>query len=231
MKKTGLIIIKLFVGLFACALGIVMTINANLGLSPWDVFHQGFANLLGITIGKAHIIVGLSLVITDHLIGEKVGWGILSNMLFVGLFIDFLMLNKLVPTFNGFIPNLVMMLLGVFTLGVGSYLYIDVGLGSGPRDGLMIALVKKTGKSVRFVKNSVELMAVIVGYMLGGYIGVGTLIMAIAGGYLTQFAFKIAKFDVKEVQHRFIDDDIKFIKEKFSNKLTDGEEVHTEEEN
>ncbi|NLJ98701.1 MAG: hypothetical protein GX320_05460 [Tissierellia bacterium] len=231
MKKTGLIIIKLFVGLFACALGIVMTINANLGLSPWDVFHQGFANLLGITIGKAHIIVGLSLVITDHLIGEKVGWGTLSNMLFVGLFIDFLMLNKLVPTFNGFIPNLVMMLLGVFTLGVGSYLYIDVGLGSGPRDGLMIALVKKTGKSVRFVKNSVELMAVIVGYMLGGYIGVGTLIMAIAGGYLTQFAFKIAKFDVKEVQHRFIDDDIKFIKEKFSNKLTDGEEVHTEEEN
>jgi len=170
-------------------------------------------------------------VITDHLIGEKVGWGTLSNMLFVGLFIDFLMLNKLVPTFNGFIPNLVMMLLGVFTLGVGSYLYIDVGLGSGPRDGLMIALVKKTGKSVRFVKNSVELMAVIVGYMLGGYIGVGTLIMAIAGGYLTQFAFKIAKFDVKEVQHRFIDDDIKFIKEKFSNKLTDGEEVHTEEEN
>lgn len=221
MKKIVLTIAKLFIGFFVCAIGIVMTINANLGLAPWDVFHQGISNLTGITMGRAHIIVGVSLVIIDSLFGEKAGWGTLGNMLFIGLFIDILMLNHLIPTFEGFIPNFIMMSLGMLVLGFGCYLYISAGLGSGPRDGLMVAITKKTNKSVRFAKNSIELIALVIGYILGGHVGIGTLIMAIAGGYFMQLAFKITKFDVGEVHHRFVDDDIKFIKEKIVSKEPD----------
>lgn len=228
MKRNVLRIIKLFTGFFVCALGIVMTINANIGFAPWEVFHQGFVNLTGITIGRVSIIVGFILVIIDHVMGEKIGWGTLGNMLFVGLITDFLLFKKLIPTFDGFLPSLIMLLLGAFVLGFGMYLYLDAGLGSGPRDGLMMFLVKRTGKSVRLIKTCVEFMAAMVGYMLGGYIGIGTLIMAMTAGYLTQLAFGIVKFDVSEVQHRFIDDDIRWIKEKLRERAEYEEELKTE---
>ncbi|GFN34910.1 YczE/YyaS/YitT family protein [Tepidimicrobium xylanilyticum] len=206
-------IVKLFIGYFVCATGIVMTINANLGLAPWDVFHQGLSNVLGITIGRAHILAGLTILIISSIFKEKVGWGTVFNMLFIGIFVDFLMLHHLIPTFKSFVLSFIMMLLGMLVLGFGCYLYISVGWGSGPRDGLMIALVKKTKKSVRFIKNFQEIIAVIIGYLLGGSVGIGTVVMAITGGYFMQFAFKVTKFDVNTIQHRFIDDDIKLIKE------------------
>ncbi|MCF6464671.1 YczE/YyaS/YitT family protein [Clostridium sp. Cult2] len=224
MKKIVLALLKLFAGYFVCAIGIVMTINANLGLAPWDVFHQGLSNVTGITIGRAHILAGVSIIILDSIFGEKIGWGTVLNMLFIGIFIDFLMLNDLIPIFNKLLPSLIMMLLGMLILGFGCYLYISVGWGSGPRDGLMIALVKRTNKSVRFIKNTQEIIAVTIGYLLGGHVGIGTFIMAILGGYFMQFAFKITKFDVSKVQHRFIDDDIKFIKGKLISKKSDVQE-------
>ncbi len=211
MKKVVSTLLRLYIGLFVCAIGIVMTINANLGLSPWDTFHQGLANLTGLTIGKIYILLGIIIVILDTIMGERVGWGTLSNMIFLGVFIDFLMLNNLIPKFEEFIPSIIMILLGLFILGFGIYLYISVGLGSGPRDGLMIALTKKTKKPVGFVKVSIESLALLAGYLLNGSIGIGTLIMAIGGGLFTQLAFKIVGFNVEEVEHRFIDEDIKRI--------------------
>ncbi len=93
------------------------------------------------------------------------------------------MLNNLIPKFDGFLPSILMILLGLFIMGFGIYLYIGVGLGSGPRDGLMIALTKRTKKPVGLVKVSIESLALLAGYLLGGSIGIGTLIMAIGGGF------------------------------------------------
>lgn len=209
-------VIRLFIGLFLYAVGIVLTINANLGLSPWDVFHQGISHLNGVTMGQASIAVGIILVILDAVLGERLGWGTLCNMLFIGLFMDLIMLNHFIPTVKGIIPGVVMMFLGMVVIGVASYFYIGAELGSGPRDGLMIALTKKTHKSVRFVRNTIELSALFVGYLLGGFVGIGTLIMALSLGYIIQFMFKVFKFDVGGIHHRFIDEDIKNLKEKFS---------------
>ena len=214
MKKTLLTLGRLFTGLFLYALGIVFTINARLGLSPWDVFHQGTSRLAGITMGQASIITGLLIVVLDWVLGERVGLGTICNMLFIGLFMDLLMLNHVVPIFNNLIMRVTMMLLGMFIIGIASYFYIGAGLGSGPRDGLMLALTKKTSKSVRFVRNCIEIIVLAAGYILGGAIGFGTLIMVFGGGYFVQFAFKIFKFDVKKVKHKFIDDYAKSIKEK-----------------
>ena len=206
MKGLFLPLVRLFIGLFLYAVGIVFTINAKLGLAPWDVFHQGVSKLSGITMGQASILVGLVIVIVDWAFGEKVGIGTICNMLFIGIFIDILMLNNLIPVFSNLFAKVIMMLLGMFIIGIASYFYIGAGLGSGPRDGMMVALTKKTGKSVRFVRNTIEFTAVVIGYFLGGTVGIGTLVMVVAGGYFVQFAFKIFKFDVKAVEHQFIDD-------------------------
>jgi len=213
-------IIRLFIGVFLYAVGIVLTINANLGLAPWDVFHQGLTHLISITMGQASIAVGIILVIFNSVLGERLGWGTLCNMLFIGLFIDLIMLNHLIPICKGVIPGTIMMVLGMTFIGVASYFYIGAGLGSGPRDGLMIAITKKTSKSVRFVRNGIELTALVVGYILGGYAGVGTLIMAVTLGYIIQFVFKILRFDVSSIKHRFIDEDVKNLKEKLVNSFS-----------
>lgn len=218
MKKIIFRILRLFTGLFLYAVGIVMIINANLGLAPWEVFHQGLTNIINITMGQANILIGFILIIINTIFKEKLGWGTIFNMLFIGVFMDILMLNNIIPVFEVFLPRLIMMLLGMFVIGVASYLYIGSGLGAGPRDGLMVALTKKTNKSVRFVRNSIETSVLIIGYLLGGFIGIGTLITALTVGHFVQFAFKIFKFDVKEVKHRFIDEDIKLIKSKLINK-------------
>lgn len=206
---------RLFLGFFVCAMGIVMTINANLGLAPWDVLHQGVANVLGITIGRANIVLGIIIITINALFGENIGLGTVLNMIFIGLFIDFLMLNNLIPIFTNLLPRFIMMFLGMLVLGYGTVLYMGVEIGTGPRDGLMVGLTKRTGKSVRFIKNSVETLAVIVGFILGGKVGVGTAVMALTGGYFLQFAFKTVNFDVREVKHRYIVDDIRDIKKKF----------------
>ena len=214
MKQMVQRVIRLFIGLFLFAVGIVLTINADLGLSPWDVFHQGISQFTGITMGQASIVVGILLVILDAVLGERLGWGTLCNMLFIGLFMDFLMLNHLLPIYEGVIAKVFMMFLGMVVIGVASYFYIGAALGSGPRDGLMIALTKKTHKSVRLIRNFIELSALILGYLMGGFVGIGTLIMALALGYIIQFTFKVLQFDVNSIKHRFIDEDIKLLKEK-----------------
>lgn len=215
MKKHIIRFSKLILGLFLFAVGIVMTINANLGVAPWDVFHQGLSRVSGITIGQANIIVGFFIIILDVVLGQTIGWATILNMLLLGTFIDILMLNNLIPTFNSIFSSLLMLILGMTVQGYGCWLYLLAQLGAGPRDGLMVILTKRTGKSIRFNKSMAELCAVIVGYFLGGSLGIGTVIMAILGGPIFQWAFKTVKFDVKEVQHRFIQDDIKYFKGKF----------------
>lgn len=209
-------LVRLFIGLFLYAVGIVLTINANLGLAPWDVFHQGMTKLINLTMGEASIVVGIILVIFNAVLGERLGWGTLCNMLFIGLFMDLLMLNHVIPIVHGILLGVAMMLLGMVVIGVASYFYISAQLGSGPRDGLMIALTKKTGKSVRFIRNAIELSALMIGYLLGGFVGIGTLIMAIVLGYIIQFTFKVFKFDVRRIRHRFIDQDFKALREKLA---------------
>jgi uncharacterized membrane protein YczE len=212
LKEKGLTIIRLFAGFFLYSAGIVMTINANIGLAPWDVFHQGLSKTIGITIGQASIGIGIIIVIINGLFREKVGWGSLGNMLFIGVFVDLLMLNHIIPEFENLVLRVLMMFSGMFVIGVATYLYIGVGLGAGPRDGLMVALTKRTGKSVRLVRNTIETAVVIVGYLLGGSVGAGTLVMALTIGVFVQLAFQLFKFDVKKVEHRFIDEDIKLFK-------------------
>lgn len=198
-------------------------INANLGLSPWDVLHQGISNNINITIGQANIGIGIIVVIVDIILGENLGWGTILNMIVIGLLIDILMLNNLVPLGSSIFSGLIMMCLGMFSMGIGCVLYLGSGLGSGPRDGMMVALNKKTGKSIRQIRGIMESSVLVIGYFLGGTVGMGTLITAIGLGYFMQFTFKLCRFDSATVDHRFVIDDINYLKNRFKDKNNNEE--------
>lgn len=212
MRKFILTLLRLLIGLFLYAVGIVFTINANLGLSPWDIFHQGISRLTGITMGQASIIIGVLIIILDWVMGEKIGIGTIGNMLLIGIFMDILMLNHVIPVFNNLIIRVLMLILGMFIIGVACYFYIGAGLGSGPRDGLMVALAKKTNKPVKLIRSCIEFIPLVAGYFLGGTLGIGTLAMMLFGGYFIQLSFKLFNFDIREVKHKFINDYIIHVK-------------------
>lgn len=214
MKDLCKRLVIIMLGLFLFAIGNVLTINAHLGVSPWVIFDQGVSNVLGITVGRANIGAGVVFLIIDIFLGQPIGWGSVLNMFFIGFFMDVLMLNNLVPSFNGLAIRFLMLLLGVVLQGFATYYYLGGGLGAGPRDGFMVGLTVKSKKSFRLVKTITEITVVAIGYLLGGDLGIGTIVMALFAGQIFQFVFNIVNFDVGKVEHRYIQDDISYFRKK-----------------
>jgi uncharacterized membrane protein YczE len=212
MKNEIFKYIKLFSGFFVCSLGIVIIIRSNLGFSPWDVLHQGISKVGNITIGQASILVGILVITLDVFLGERIGSGTIFNIIFIGSFMDLILFSNMIPLSHHPLVGISMMFMGLFILGIGSYLYISTGLGCGPRDALMVALTKKTNFSVMFIRSSIEITVLVLGYFLGGYAGVGTVITAVFTGSFIQYVFKMFNFDVKSVTHRNIKDEVIFFK-------------------
>lgn len=212
MKNEILKYIKLFLGFFVCSLGIVIIIRSNLGFSPWDVLHQGISKVGNITIGQASILIGILVITLDIFLGEQIGSGTIFNIIFLGSFMDLILFSNLIPLSHSPLSGVPMMFIGLFILAIGGYLYISTGLGCGPRDALMIALTKKTGFSIMFIRNIIEITVLVIGYFLGGYAGVGTIITAVFTGSFIQYVFKMFNFDVKSVTHRNIKDEIILLK-------------------
>lgn len=205
MVKFSKRFIRLSFGLFLYALGIVMTINANIGYAPWDVFHVGLANSVGLSIGVASILTGVVIVLISWLLGEKLGLGTILNMLLIGVFLDIIMALKVIPKLDHVILGTFMMIGGLFVIALASYFYIGAAFGAGPRDSLMVALTRKTGLSVGICRGSIELMAVVIGWRMGGKLGLGTILSALAIGFCVQMTFKWLKFDATRVKHETLD--------------------------
>lgn len=197
--------IRLIFGLFLYALGIVMTINANIGYAPWDVFHVGLANSVGLSIGVASILTGVVIVFISWLLGEKLGLGTILNMLLIGVFLDMIMALKVIPKLDHVVLGTLMMIGGLFVIALASYFYIGAAFGAGPRDSLMVALTRKTGLSVGICRGSIELLAVVIGWRMGGKLGLGTILSALAIGFCVQMTFKWLKFDATSVKHETLD--------------------------
>ena len=211
MKHFIVRICRMTFGLFLYALGIVATIKANIGYAPWDVFHVGLANTFGFSIGLSSIMVGLVIVIILILLKEKIGLGTISNMILVGLFIDLILFINLIPTPNSLVLSILMLIAGLFSISIGSYYYMGTAFGSGPRDSLMVVLKKKTKIPVGICRSIIELFATISGWLLGGMVGIGTVISVIGIGFCIQITFKILRFDVASIKHESLADTFKKI--------------------
>ena len=194
-------IFKLFFGLFLCGLGIVMTMKANMGFSPYDVLHQGIANTFGLTIGTVSILIGLIICIICLFLGEKLGLGTISDMILIGILIDLFLSLNFIPKMNGYLSGLVMITTGLFTIAFGSYLYISSGFCAGPRDNLMIAIKRKTGLAVGFCRGLLEVSAVLCGWLLGGPVGIGTVLSAFGISFCIQIVFSLMKFNPTKIEH------------------------------
>jgi uncharacterized membrane protein YczE len=211
MRKRTDRLLRLLLGLFLYALGIVLTMKANLGFAPWEVFHAGLAKTLGMTIGNISILTGLLIVIAVFALGEKLGLGTLLNMVLIGVFMDLLLRLGWVAPMTHWWTGLLLLLTGLFVIALASYFYIDSGFGAGPRDSLMVALTRKTGLAVGICRGSIELAAVVTGWFLGGMVGVGTVISAFAIGLIVQITFRLLRFEVAKVHHETLDQTLKHL--------------------
>lgn len=203
---------KLIVGLFLCAVGIVTILNSNLGLSPWDVLNQGLNIKFGITLGQANIIVGVIVILIGLLFKQPLGSGTILNVTLVGVFIDYIMYLDFIPKGNTYLVQGLIFIVGMIIFSLGCYMYISVGLGCGPRDGLMVVFTKKTGLSLGTVRFIMEFLAMSAGFLLGGRVFIGTALFSITAGYMLQFYFKLFKEDVKAIEHRSVFKEIKMLK-------------------
>jgi len=190
----------LFLGFFLLAIGIVANLYSNLGTSPWGVLHVGLSNVTPLTLGQATQLVGLLIVLFSWILGFAPGLGTLANMVFIGFFVDLVIAWGLVPLQTELPWQLTQLVVSIGIIGAGVFLYLRVQLGAGPRDGLMMGLVKKLDKSVSIVRAPMEVVVCIIGYFLGGPVGIGTVITALSIGYSIQFFFKIGRFDSKSEQ-------------------------------
>ncbi|MGL5315555.1 MAG: YczE/YyaS/YitT family protein [Peptostreptococcaceae bacterium] len=213
MKKILNLVARLIVGFICCAMGTVMAINSNLGLSPWDVFHQGVSNISGLTIGQVSILAGIVIVIVSCLLGFKVGFATIANMIAIGAFIDFIIYLDFIPECNNIFTGIIMILGSMFVSAIGSYLYIGCGHGCGPRDGLMVVLMQITKKPVKVIRGIIEVGALVIGWILGGFAGLGTVITAFGIGYIVQFTYKILNFNVSAIEHKNLSQGYNFFKE------------------
>ncbi|HSN58548.1 MAG TPA: hypothetical protein VLR72_03700 [Clostridiaceae bacterium] len=211
MKVFYLRLIKLLFGLFLYALGIVITLKASIGYAPWEVFHVGLAKTTGISIGNASIAAGLVIGIAAVLLGEKLGLGTILNMILIGIFLDIILEFNFIPSAAGLLQGLPMLIAGLFMISLASYFYINSGFGAGPRDSLMVALTRKTKLPVGLCRGTIEILAVLVGWRLGGLVGIGTLISAFAIGFCIQTTFRLLKFDATRVRHETLDATFKTI--------------------
>jgi uncharacterized membrane protein YczE len=175
---------RLYPGLVLYGVSDGMLLLAGLGVDPWDVFQQGLSRRLGLGVGTWAIIVGAAVLLLWIPLRQRPGFGTVSNVIVVGGVIDLVL--ALVPVPHGLGLRSAVLLAGVLLNGVATGAYIGAGLGPGPRDGLMTGLAAR-GLSIRMVRTCIELTVLLIGWLLGGSVGVGTVLYALAIGPLAHF--------------------------------------------
>jgi uncharacterized membrane protein YczE len=186
-------LVRLLFGLLLFGLGIAIMVMSGLGLPPWEVLHQGISEQTGIPIGTVGIITGLFVLLLWIPLRERIGLGTVLNVILIGLVID----ATLYLIDYGGEPlwfRTLMMLTGVLLIGIGTAFYIGAGLGPGPRDGLMTGLARR-GYPIGRVRIGLEVTVLIIGWLLGGTVGVGTVVFAFGVGpmiawYLPRLTFE-----------------------------------------
>ncbi|SMC16316.1 Uncharacterized membrane protein YczE [Clostridium acidisoli DSM 12555] len=192
---------SLFLGFFLFAVAMLLALYSNLGMSPWDVFHMGIVNHSLFSLGRTAQIVGFCVIALSIFLGVIPGIGSIFNMIFIGVFVDLLNNTGIFKTPESMLGKMLMLLSAIVIMGIATYFYLQVELGAGPRDGLMEGLVIKLNKPVWLIRASIEITVLIIGFFMGGPVGIGTLLLAITIGPSVQFAFKIGKYDSKKAQH------------------------------
>ena len=191
---------SLLLGLFLFAMGVVANLYSNLGTAPWIVLHVGLSKITPLTLGQVSQLVGFVVLVIGWFLGFPPGLSTLANMYFIGYFIDLIMMWNMLPMPSNLVGQYAMLLFSVAMIGVASLFYMRVQLGAGPRDGLMVGLVTKLDRPVSTIRTAIEGTVLVIGYLLGGPIGIGTLVNALLLGPVVQTSFRLGGFNAKSEQ-------------------------------
>ncbi|NEA62936.1 hypothetical protein [Streptomyces sp. SID12488] len=187
--RLGRRLIQLYAGLTLYGASSALLVESGLGLEPWGVLHQGLAELTGLTIGVVSIFVGAAVLLLWIPLRQRPGLGTVSNVFVVGLAMDGTL--ALVPDAHALAARVPLLVAGIVLNGVATGLYIAASFGPGPRDGLMTGLHRITGRSIRLVRTAIEVAVVATGFVLGGTVGIGTVLYAVAIGPLAQLFLRV----------------------------------------
>ena len=195
------------VSLFVNGFGVYLTIQANIGTGPWDVLNLGLSRSLGILYGTASISVSLMILMIDILLREPIGIAMFIDAFVVGKAVDFFNWLHLVPACQSLLTGIPVMLVGLIIMAYTQYTYMIASLGCGPRDTLLVGLAKHMKKlPIGAVSIGLLSLATLIGWLLGGPVGVGTLICAFCTGPIMQAAFRSVRFDATTVCHQRLKD-------------------------
>ena len=205
-RTPGAILLNMLIAaasLFVNGFGIYLTIQANIGAAPWDVLNLGLSKSLGILYGNASIAVSISILLIDILMREPIGIDMFIDAVVVGKAVDFFNWLHIVPPCTSLLTAIPVMIIGLFVLAYTQYTYMIASLGCGPRDTLMVGLAKRV-KRIPIGLVSIALLgtATLTGWLLGGPVGIGTIICAFCTGPIMQFAFHTGRFDATGIRHQ-----------------------------
>lgn len=184
-------LLSLSFGLFLFGLGIVLILESRLGLSPWDVLHQGIARHTPLSFGVANIVVGFAALVVGWLLGGHIGLGTFSNAGCIGAYVQGLTSIDGLATLQHWplAARVGLLALGIAAMGVGTAFYVGADFGAGPRDTLMLVAAQRIGVRIGVARGGIELIALVGGILLGGHFGVGTFAFAVGIGISVELAF------------------------------------------
>lgn len=177
-------LVQLYIGLLLYGLAAALQVRSGLGLDPWDVFHQGLARHIGLAIGTVVIVIGAAVLLLWIPLRQRPGLGTISNAILIGLAMNWSL--ALLPHGGALGWRIAEMIGGILLCGVATGMYIGAAFGPGPRDGLMTGLAQRTGRSIRLVRTGIEITVLAAGWLLGGTVGIGTVLYAASIGPLAQ---------------------------------------------
>jgi uncharacterized membrane protein YczE len=192
----GNVVVRLTVlgfGLVVFALGIVSIYESKLGLSPWDVLNQGVANHTPLSFGTANIAIALVILVVARRLDVRPQVGTLANALLVGTFVDLLLRLGAVQhlSHDALAVRIALLAGGILVIGLGTGLYISANLGAGPRDSLMLGINRRVKSRIGVVRTGLEVSATVIGFALGGTVGIGTLAFALGIGPAVELSFAL----------------------------------------
>ncbi len=203
------------VSLFFNGLGVYLTIQANIGAGPWDVLNLGLSKTFGILYGTASVAVSCAILGVDIVLKEPIGLAMFIDAFTVGKSVDLFNKLDLIPKCDSVFTGIPLMLLGLVIMAYTQYTYMSASLGCGPRDTLLVALAKRIKKiPIGAICITMLTIATLVGWLLGGPVGIGTLICAFATGPIMQLAFTTVKFDATHVHHQQLFDSLRIFAHK-----------------
>ena len=211
-RTVGAIMINMLlaaVSLFANGFGVYLTIQANIGAGPWDVLNLGLSKSLGILYGTASIAVSVTILIIDILLREPIGLAMFIDSVVVGKSVDFFNSIHAVPKASSPLMSIPLLLLGLVIMAYTQFTYMAASLGCGPRDTLLVGLAKRIRRMpIGVISIALLSLATLVGWLLGGQVGIGTLICAFGAGPIMQLAFQTVGFDATRVRHQRLRDSL-----------------------